>query len=259
MSLQSAGGTLLDTLIDMQFTLYDTTDASVWMETHIDVEVVAGIYNLRLGSFSSLSQITFDQPYDLGITLGDDPEIDPRTPFDSSPYALSSVCPDPTCSDLSLISCTSGCSDLDTDNANCGACDVPCPSGNRCIGGSCWLSCQAGLSNCGGVCVNRTNDNANCGSCGGSCATGEKCSGSSCSLSCQVGLTVCSGVCVNLATDNAHCGTCTTVCAAGFKCSESEWLVVTTIVGLEDSHQMASFRLVKRNRAFTQAPCPGLL
>jgi len=178
--LTDTGGLPLDTTVSIMFTLYDTTDAALWMETHPSVDVVAGVYNVRLGSLSQLKQIPFDQPYELGIKVGDDSEMNPRVPFDSVPYALSSLCPVATCEDFFLTTCPGGCKDLMGDENNCGDCDEACSAGELCTGGVCALSCPGDLAECTGTCVNTQTDEAHCGGCNSPCQVGELCQSGFC-------------------------------------------------------------------------------
>jgi len=102
--------------------------------------------------------------------------------------------------------CATGCSNLSTDKANCGACGNSCGSG-ICCGGNC---CSSGMKCCGGACTNVSSDPANCGSCGATCSqccyngscgvnsvcasTGPGCCPSSapiCSTPCPDGTTLC--------------------------------------------------------------------
>ncbi|AKU94895.1 Tryptophan synthase alpha chain [Labilithrix luteola] len=61
-----------------------------------------------------------------------------------------------------------GCeANTSSDDANCGACGVHCPSGVACLNGQC--GCPPGTTECGGACVDLSSDDFNCGSCGYSC------------------------------------------------------------------------------------------
>jgi hypothetical protein len=61
------------------------------------------------------------------------------------------------------------CRDLNTDTANCGSCGRACAAGQVCSGGSCVVSCGAGLTNCGGTCRDTQTDANHCGACGTAC------------------------------------------------------------------------------------------
>jgi hypothetical protein len=88
-----------------------------------------------------------------------------------------------------------------------------------CSGGTCQVSCGAGLTNCSGVCRDLTGDRLNCGVCGNTCLGGEVCTGSTCQVSCGGGLSNCGGVCRDLGNDRLNCGSCGNSCAAGQVCS----------------------------------------
>lgn len=90
--LTDAGGAPLDTVISMTFTIYD--DSSVtgtvwWTETHPNVVVDNGLFNVLLGSAGSIIVDTVfrDDFRWLGIQIASDPEITPRTRLVTVPYA----------------------------------------------------------------------------------------------------------------------------------------------------------------------------
>jgi hypothetical protein len=86
--LTDSGGTPVDTsAVRMNFKLY-RNGSPIWQETHLLVPVVGGEFNILLGESSRLDTLAFRYPFDLGITIGDDPEIAPRTPLVAAPYAL---------------------------------------------------------------------------------------------------------------------------------------------------------------------------
>jgi hypothetical protein len=86
------------------------------------------------------------------------------------------------------------CVDLETDPKNCGGCDVACPPGDSCVGGSCsgtaascrgkiegYCDVDAGLAFVccpGGGCTDTRTDPHNCGACGVVCDGG--CAGGAC-------------------------------------------------------------------------------
>ena len=59
---------------------------ALWTESHPDVVLLSGVYNVLLGSITPLS-LLFDRPYYLGIQVGTDPEMTPRLPLSSVGYA----------------------------------------------------------------------------------------------------------------------------------------------------------------------------
>ena len=94
------------------------------------------------------------------------------------------------------------CVDTSKDRGNCGDCassgsQFVCAAGQICSGGTCLVSCQAGLNICGSTCVNFTADANNCGGCGVTCGAGQVCTnhgpGSTglCELHCPTGETAC--------------------------------------------------------------------
>lgn len=78
--LTDLAGVPVDTpTVSMTFKIYKPPAAkAVWTETHV-VAVVNGMVNVILGGINGLDSLTFDNPIDLGITVGDDPEMSPRT------------------------------------------------------------------------------------------------------------------------------------------------------------------------------------
>lgn len=72
------------------------------------------------------------------------------------------------------VVCGGACTQLASDNLNCGACGHACTAGTVCAAGACELSCQAGWVDCGGVCVNPASDPDHCGA-GPACAGGQRC------------------------------------------------------------------------------------
>lgn len=73
--------------ISMRFAIYNVPDGgtALWSQT-LDVALDMGRYNAILGPFPTT--LIFDEPYYLGIAVGQDPEMIPRQPFTSVAYAL---------------------------------------------------------------------------------------------------------------------------------------------------------------------------
>jgi hypothetical protein len=72
------------------FTLYDAASggATLWTETKT-ITVAAGQFVTALGSATPFSYtVKFDKPYWVGVKVGDDPEMTPRLPLASVPYAM---------------------------------------------------------------------------------------------------------------------------------------------------------------------------
>jgi len=72
----------------LTFSLYsdELSTTALWTETQI-VNIRAGVFNATLGSIIPLSP-AFDMQYYLGIAVDGAPELLPRTPLSSAPYAL---------------------------------------------------------------------------------------------------------------------------------------------------------------------------
>jgi hypothetical protein len=88
--LTMPGTCALDTTISMTFGIYadSTTLTSLWSETQSSVTVEDGIFNILLGSVNSIPNSVFNggTRY-LGIKVGGDSEMSPRTPLVSVGYA----------------------------------------------------------------------------------------------------------------------------------------------------------------------------
>jgi hypothetical protein len=76
------------------FTIYDNSSTVIWQETHASVTTNDGLFNVLLGAgvhtgYGSLDESIFsDSIRWLGIKVGDDPELTPRTRLTSVPYAF---------------------------------------------------------------------------------------------------------------------------------------------------------------------------
>ena len=70
----------------LTFKLYDSGDTVNWTEIQ-QVPVKNGLINIILGKVQPLS-LAFDQPYRLGITIGNEPELEPRIELTSAAYSL---------------------------------------------------------------------------------------------------------------------------------------------------------------------------
>lgn len=56
------------------------------------------------------------------------------------------TCTAGTCGTACITSCNSMCVDVNTDEANCGACGTTCPGGQTCSEGTCRASCTTGVA-----------------------------------------------------------------------------------------------------------------
>lgn len=82
---------------DIKFTIYDDSTAGniIWTETQIGVVVDVGIFRALLGSVTTLVDTMFnDTTRYLGVIVGTDPEITPRSRFVTTPYSFNSVISD---------------------------------------------------------------------------------------------------------------------------------------------------------------------
>lgn len=76
----------------MEFAFYTTSSGgtAIWNEEQSSVSVENGIFNVLLGSNESLTNLAFDEPYWLGITVNGD-LLSPRIELASSAYSLNTV------------------------------------------------------------------------------------------------------------------------------------------------------------------------
>lgn len=113
-----------------------------------------------------------------------------------------------------------GCTDIEIDPMNCGACGTECALTESCISGVC---CTTGLANCSDVCADFQTDEMNCGACGTTCGTGESCVSGVCETDCVAptpdNCGTAPGTCTNIGTDNDNCGTCGIQCTTGETCT----------------------------------------
>ncbi len=117
--------------------------------------------------------------------------------------------------------CNGRCTDVATDDHNCGSCGFVCPRGEMCGAGVCIckdIYCDA-------ICTDPKNDPQNCGMCGNDCPAFTPCCGSTC---CNIfdGHHKCcflnttdplNGDCSDLLVDPKNCGSCKNVCPAAQK------------------------------------------
>ena len=81
------GGLPIDTTgVSMTFKLYEGS-SEIWSETQGSVEIVGGVFNVLLGTVTPLDTVRFNRPLSLGIKVGGDSEISPRTPLAAAAYA----------------------------------------------------------------------------------------------------------------------------------------------------------------------------
>ncbi|MEL6821948.1 MAG: hypothetical protein AAFP70_09320 [Calditrichota bacterium] len=92
----ASGNPVIDGNYTITFKIYDFTpitgsgsENSIWDETQT-VQVSGGIVNVLLGKLNPLA-LDFDKQYWLGITLGTEPELSPRTRLSTSPYSFRAI------------------------------------------------------------------------------------------------------------------------------------------------------------------------
>jgi len=91
--LASSTGSPLDTVLTIQFVIYNDSLAGtpLWQQSFTDVSITAGRFQVLLGSDGSLDDSVFSGSNRfLGITVGGDAEMAPRTRIVSVPYCLRS-------------------------------------------------------------------------------------------------------------------------------------------------------------------------
>lgn len=91
--LTDSTGAGLDTTVPVTFSIYDAAVGGtlIWSEPIPNVTVTAGLFSVLLGSVTTLSGSVFDDTTRyLGIKVGSDPEILPRTLLVSVPYSFKS-------------------------------------------------------------------------------------------------------------------------------------------------------------------------
>jgi hypothetical protein len=72
---------------DLTFKLYDESSTVIWTEVHNQTAVSNGLFQVILGTITPFG-IPFDNPYTLGIQVGSDAELQPRTPLTSVAYSI---------------------------------------------------------------------------------------------------------------------------------------------------------------------------
>ncbi len=87
--LFDAAGKPLETTVDMSFALYSQENGgvAVWTEVHT-VAADSGYFSVELGSINPIANVFTGAPLYLGITVGNDAEMTPRSLVQSVPYAF---------------------------------------------------------------------------------------------------------------------------------------------------------------------------
>jgi hypothetical protein len=89
--LTTPSGAAVTGNVQMTLKIYltDSAQSPIHSETHPSVVVTNGVFNVQIGSdAASPLGASFLSPYFLGVTVGTDPEMLPRRPLSSAPYAV---------------------------------------------------------------------------------------------------------------------------------------------------------------------------
>ncbi len=159
------------------------------------------------------------------------------------------------------------CANLQSDNANCGACGKACPSDQVCANGTCRESCTPDQTKCGGeggpaYCANLQSDNANCGICGKTCGTLSSCIAGACVAQCTQNQLTCipdagTPYCTDYLSDNANCGGCGKACpsnkpvCAGGICSDGTCNRTALLLGDTNTSSNAAYVSILQAAGFT--------
>lgn len=95
--LTNPGGTPVNNAVVMTFKLYDAASggAVLYTETQLSVNVANGNFNAVVGAVTPIT-LPFDVQYWLSVAINSDPEMSPRQPLASSPYAFRAASLDST-------------------------------------------------------------------------------------------------------------------------------------------------------------------
>jgi hypothetical protein len=91
--LKTSAGTIVpDGNYQLTFKIYNdpTGGTPLWSEAQT-VAVANGIFSAHLGSITPITTVSFNRIHFLGITIGADPELSPRTLLTPSPYSFMAI------------------------------------------------------------------------------------------------------------------------------------------------------------------------
>ncbi len=96
MLTNGAGVAVPDGAYGIIFRIFDVPagGTALWTESQPTVSVASGLFSTVLGSTTALG-LAFDRQYWLGISVDGGPELSPRTPLTSVPYAMATRTPMP--------------------------------------------------------------------------------------------------------------------------------------------------------------------
>jgi len=88
--LTNAAGVPVNGAVNIIFRLYTLASggAPIWTEAQAGVNVNKGLFTVNLGSVTPFPVGVFSTPVYLGVSVGADPEMTPRTALTSAPFAL---------------------------------------------------------------------------------------------------------------------------------------------------------------------------
>ena len=89
-SLKDSSGNPLNAAVSIKFTIYDAAALgnAVWTETQSGVKVDRGVFRVLLGTVTPIGESVFnDSTRYLGVQVGSDPEMKPRTRIGSVGYS----------------------------------------------------------------------------------------------------------------------------------------------------------------------------
>lgn len=88
--LTTNDGTLIEGAVDLSFSLYRDQAKSdlAWTETHSNVQIEQGVFNVTLGANTPLSPSLFVDALYLAVAVDGEDEMDPLHPLLSVPYAF---------------------------------------------------------------------------------------------------------------------------------------------------------------------------
>ena len=194
--LKSSAGVPYNGFRKLIFNIYNVSSggSALWSETHPTVSVAKGQFSVTLGAGNPATPLAlaFDVPYWIGVTVESDPEMTPRQPLTTAPYAFKAASA-LTVEDGAVTSPKIGidCSEggvlvYRSGGWRCGTITTFPNAAATCVGSVCGVSaCTPGYGNCdqnvGNGCETTLHNNTqNCGVCGKVCAPGEPCVDGSC-------------------------------------------------------------------------------
>lgn len=89
-ALTDNDGMPLNGTYDLTLRIYNQASGgtALWQETHSATPVTNGVFNLKVGSVTSLANLSFDETYYLALAIDGGDELNPRTELTSVPSAI---------------------------------------------------------------------------------------------------------------------------------------------------------------------------